>query len=120
MDNKRKPFYKKVTFWVVLVVVLLLVAVAAGGGSDTKVEKKDDGKVTLNLPTRFDPETVYDKVVTGQSKADAEKVIGVKAENCTTSETAGQKLDICTYGSFTDKGRLTVTYSNDKVFSKTK
>lgn len=73
-------------------------------------------------PEKWDVEAAYAKIQNGMTKAQVEEATGKKPETCTTSEdpTFG-KMEYCTYGNaFTDKAAISVTYSQDKVSSKTK
>jgi hypothetical protein len=63
----------------------------------------------------------YDKVTEGMSKAEAEQTLGRESTSCTESSTAGVgTFEICTYGGFSDKTNVSLTYRDGVVASKAK
>ena len=117
-NKNKKPFYKRFWFWV-LVVILVIIIAHAGGGSDKKTSTT--GTSNTSTQQKWDGTAFFDKVQTGMSKADVDKVAG-KTPSCTESQTDQiGSTEICSYGNlFTDKQAVTVTYMNDAVYSKTR
>lgn len=69
----------------------------------------------------WDVNTAYEKVQTGMTKAQIEDATGKKSESCASSESQYGKYETCYYGgSFDDNGTITVSYTDDKVSSKSK
>jgi hypothetical protein len=63
----------------------------------------------------------YDKITEGMTKADAEKELGRESTSCTESSTAGVgTFETCTYGGFSDRTSVTITYRDGVVSSKLK
>jgi hypothetical protein len=63
----------------------------------------------------------YDKITEGMSKAEAEQTLGRESTSCTESSTAGVgTFETCTYGGFSDKTSVTLTYRDGVVASKVK
>lgn len=78
----------------------------------------------VNSPvvSSWDPSDYYDKVKTGDTKAEVEKITGKQSKNCIISEDSFTgSTEICDYGEIlTDKGVLNITYLNGKLYNKTK
>lgn len=74
------------------------------------------------IQSQWNPENYYDKIQTGQTKAQVEKITGKKSESCITSETSGVgTLESCEYGDvINDKGSISIIYLNGKVQEKIK
>lgn len=82
---------------------------------------------TISTPTTpsrslFDPSVFYEQIHEGQTKAEVESIVKKKSDDCTTSATPGVgTMELCSYGDvLTDKGILSITYLDGKVYSKTK
>lgn len=126
-DNtkSKKPFYKRKLLW--LAAVILLIIIAANSGGDKKTASTAPANNTSNAaaaPTpapqpKFDAQAAYDKVEAGQTRADAEAVIGISPSNCTESTTAGYGTTAyCTYQKGFSSSSLSVVYFNGAVQSK--
>lgn len=78
--------------------------------------------ISTPAPSNWDPADYYDKVQNGHTKGQVEQITGKISDNCTTTEALSiGTMEYCSYGSaITDKGMLSVTYLNGKVYSKTK
>ncbi|MBI5357512.1 hypothetical protein HZB74_01560 [Candidatus Saccharibacteria bacterium] len=78
--------------------------------------------VDTPVVSSWDPNTYYQQIQNGQTKAQVEKLINKTSDSCTTSETPGVgTMELCDYGSpLTDKGSLMITYIDGRVYSKTK
>jgi hypothetical protein len=76
----------------------------------------------IPIVSSWDPANYYNRVKTGHTKAQVEKITGKQSEDCTTSDTPGVgEMEACSYGDIlTDKGILMITYLNGKVYDKTK
>ena len=106
-----------------LIIIILGVVIGAAGDSNSTNNTNNETKNTAEAPkpTRWNPEDYYDKIATGQTKADVEQLLGKTSDTCTTTEAAGMVMEACNYGGgLTDKGLIIVTYSDGKVYSKTK
>lgn len=118
----------------ILTVILVIFALAvignlAGGGKEPDTNKTQSPTTSTEqpkqdepAPTKWDLEAAYAKITNGMTKAQVEEATGKKSESCTESQSEYiGKTEFCTYGNaFTDKGTITVTYSQDVVSSKTK
>lgn len=124
-QKQRNWFARHKILTVVLAFVIIAIIGGAAGGSDkTDTTKKDTAThaTTETKSKKWDIEAAYAKVTNGMTKAQVEEAVGKQSDNCTEnqSEYIG-KTEFCTYGNaFTDKGTITVTYSEDVVSSKTK
>ena len=77
--------------------------------------------VDTPVVSSWNPDTYYEQIQTGQTKAQVEQLIKKTPESCTTSDTPGVgKMESCSYGTYTDKGILSITYIDGKVYNKTK
>lgn len=134
MYKVKKPFYKKIWFWVLVVIVVVGFGSALGGGSDKK-EASDtaDEKTSTSSKTKAESDTTlksnFDKIALGDilSNGDGgtslEEVKGIFGEPDSTSETSleGQTAKTMTWGG--PKGgdlmsSIVISFSNDKAVSK--
>lgn len=122
LHKPKKAWYKR--WWIWLIILIVLISVAASGSKESTKTSSSNPQATKSsaAPTKWDIQAAYDKIQTGMTKSQVEEVTGKSSDNCATSATQGiGTTEICNYGSaFSDKGTITVTYSNDAVFSKTK
>jgi hypothetical protein len=128
-QNNKKAWYKKWWVWVIIIFVLIGIGGAAGSSSNsspTNIQPTNNGTQQTQTPApavkkKWDVETEYAKVTNGMTKPEVEAALGKTSDNCTESsnEYIG-KTEYCSYGSFGDNGSISVTYSNDKVSSKSK
>ena len=128
VHKEKKAWYKKWWVWVIIIIVLIGIG-GAGSTSQQKAAETPTNAPTTQEPkpeekpaAKWDMEAAYAKVNNGMTKAQVEAAIGKKAESCTESQSEYLgKTELCTYGNaFIDKGAIIVTYSQDKVNSKTK
>lgn len=125
VERPKKPFYKKVWFWILIIVLLFLGAASNSINSDD-TQSDSTGTETSQEETsgngEWDIDAAYAKIENGMTKAQVEEATGKQSESCTESEdpTFG-KTEICSYGNpFIDKGSISVTYRQDVVENKTK
>lgn len=136
MYKVKKPFYKKVWFWILAIIVLGIIGGALGGGSDDKkadttnddVAKKEatssnKKETNTELKDNFNKIALGDILNNGDGGSSLEEVKGIFGEPDSTSETnlEGQTAKMMTWGS--PKGgdimsSVVVSFSNDKVVSK--
>lgn len=118
----------KILTGILIVVGLFIIIGIASGGSEktttTTVVTTDQPQAAAPAqaePPKFDPEVAYPKIENGMTKAQVEEVTGKKSDNCTESAIAGYGTsEYCTYGGFSDKGSISVSYTNGTVSSKSK
>ncbi len=122
---RHKVWTGVLTFFVLIIVI----SVANGGGKPTtttteKSENKEGTATTTTTTTtkKFNIDDIYAQINTGMTEAEVKTIVTQDPINCTESETQGiGTVKLCTYGNvFTDSGLIMVTYSDGKVFSKTK
>lgn len=125
-QKEGKAWYKKWWVWVIVVVVIIGIGGASNKGSTDTATQQSAPAATQEEPkpaerAKWDVEANYAKINNGMTKPEVEVAVGKKSDSCTenTSEYIG-KTESCNYGSFGDNGIIVVTYSNDKVSSKTK
>lgn len=136
MYKVKKPFYKKVWFWILAIIVLGIIGGALGGGSDDKkadttnddVAKKEatssnKKETNTELKDNFNKIALGDILNNGDGGSSLEEVKGIFGEPDSTSETnlEGQTAKMMTWGS--PKGgdimsSVVVSFSNDKAVSK--
>lgn len=125
----KKPFYKKVWFWVLAVLAIIVIGGAVGGGSDpdTSPASENNSSSSSNNKTStqntafrkaFDNITVGDLMSHGDggtTLSDVEKVLG-KPSTTSTTTIQGIETKSCIWS----KGGTTITvqFSNDNVVSK--
>ncbi|QQG51022.1 MAG: hypothetical protein HZB75_00735 [Candidatus Saccharibacteria bacterium] len=124
-DKFKKAWYKRVWVWIGIIFLIAIVGTSANGNQSSNTSTPTTPVTETpkeETPAEWNVDAVYGKIKNGMTKAQVEKVTNKDSESCTenSSEYLG-KTEICTYGSvFIDKAVITVTYSQDKVNSKTK
>lgn len=142
----KKPFYKRVWFWILVVLVIAIVGNALGGGSDdnksadkvsntktsqkadskttsstaaTSSSKKNDGKITR---AQFDAIKIGDLMSSGQggTTLDALTAQFGKASNTTSSTTNNVKTDIVSWNNVEGGwgATVSVTFTNNNAVAK--
>lgn len=128
--KEKKPFYKKIWFWILAVVALAIIGGALGGGSDSSTPTASkDGNTSASTAEQTSLKDNFDKVVIGdifnggEGGSSLEEVKAVFGEPDSTSETniEGQTAKMMTWGGL--KGgdimsSIVVSFSNDKAVSK--
>ena len=139
----KKPFYKRVWFWILAIIIIGGIGSALGGGSDdssttevaTKTSKSTTGieaKSTTTSSTETKTSTLkenYDKVIIGDILANGdggstlEEVKAIFGEPNSTSETniEGQTAKMLTWSGLKGGSILSsvvISFSNDKAVSK--
>lgn len=131
MDKKeKKALFKRPVVWVVIVILFVGIAAAMSGVSDDSVtvEGSEDtstqeSKEKKEETSKLSLQDTYDKLKSGMSKDEVEKIIGKDAGSCseTEAEYVG-KIETCTYGSamnnIFDGGMIMVQYHDDKLDTK--
>lgn len=105
-----------------LVIILSAAASKATEDSFNSAAKDIESSIEESTNGASNSELIaaYDKVTEGMSKADAEAELG-SSSSCTSSSFGNiGNFETCTYGSFTDKVTISVTYKDGSVQSKTK
>lgn len=114
----------KILTGILVLIVLGIVISALGGDKNSKNTNSGNSSNTNNTQStkKFNIDEIYSKINTGMTEAEVEQIVTKKPLNCTESETQGVGIiKLCTYGNvFIDAGAIVITYSNGKVFSKTK
>lgn len=137
MYKVKKPFYKKVWFWILAIVVLAIIGGSLGGSDDKQAAKDGDNgteKAQKNassesktndtaLKDNFDKIVIGDILSNGEGGTSLEEVKGVFGEPDSTSETniEGQTAKMMTWGSPEGgdiMSSVVVSFSNDKAVSK--
>lgn len=129
--NKLADYDKNKLVAIIVTVAVLAFSGIVGanqrGSAPVQTENKDSS-VKTETPKKEEPaaawdvQVAYDKIQTGMTKAEVETATSKPSESCTTMEdpTFG-KNEYCSYGNaFIDKATISVTYSQDKVSSKSK
>ncbi|UBM06643.1 DUF3862 domain-containing protein [Enterococcus mundtii] len=135
--KEKKPFYKKVWFWMVVVILVFAVGGALGGSDNKdsatsnsatdKSEKTDTTKTeenkSENLTTTFDNIKIGDIMSNGDGGSTIEEVKQSLGEPSSTSETniEGYNAKALTWSSVEGGDMLSsivVSFSNDRAVSK--
>lgn len=133
MYKVKKPFYKKVWFWILIIIVVIGIGGALGGDSDKKEASNNENKKTettsqknetdSKLKDNFDKIALGDILNSGEGGSTLEEVKGIFGEPDSSSETniEGQTAKMMTWGD--PKGgdlmsSIVVSFSNDKAVSK--
>lgn len=123
VHKEKKPWYRRFWVWVGIIIVALMIGGALSGGTKQENASQPASNGQSSTPAaEWDMEAAYAKVENGMTKAEVEEATGKKSESCSESQSEYiGKTELCTYGNaFIDKGTITVTYSQDKVSSKSK
>lgn len=121
--SQKKRWYKK--WWVWVIIVLILIGIGGAGanqGTNSGTQTPTSEAPKTETTPAWDMEAAYAKIENGMTKTQVEEVTGKKSDNCTESQNEYLgKSEVCHYGNaFIDKGTIMITYSQDKVSSKTK
>ena len=106
--------------------VLLMILSTIGVMSSIQNQASDSSSSTTttdssSTTSSWSASAAYDKVETGMTKAEVEAAVGKTSESCTVSSDSYGKFETCSYGDYiTDGGSLSVSYTDDKVSSKSK
>lgn len=125
----KKPFYKRVWFWVLAILATIVIAGTIGGGSDPDTSSAPESEsssssnnkvITQNNAFRkaFDNITVGDLMSHGEGGTtlnDVEKALGKPS---TTSTTTIQGIETKNYIWSKNGTAITVQFSDDNVVSK--
>lgn len=143
--KEKKPFYKKVWFWILAVIVVAAIGGSLGGGdkdkadggskdsSSAKTETKDSTKASSepakeeetesDLKAKFDAITLGDLMSAGEGGASIDEIKAEFGEPSSTSESTIENVTtkMLTWSNL--KGAdflnsLVVSFSNDKAVSK--
>lgn len=125
VHKQKKPWYARFWVWVGIIILALIIGGALSGGGnkqDSTSQPANNQSQKTEPAATWDMEAAYAKVSNGMTKAEVEAATGKKSDSCYESQTEYLgKTELCSYGSaFIDKGTITVTYSQDKVSSKSK
>jgi heme/copper-type cytochrome/quinol oxidase subunit 2 len=110
---------------IIIIAIIALGAAASKEGTELndaakKLESSLEESESANSANKADLVAAYEKVNEGMSKADAEKELG-SSSNCTSSSYSGLgSFESCSYGSFSDKVTISITYKDGAVQSKSK
>lgn len=137
--KEKKPFYKRVWFWI-LAVVVILIAIGSLGGNDDKTTATKPSKDTTTteskksteeskeiknsaLKENYDKVTIGDILSGGEGGSSLEEVKAIFGEPNSTSETniEGQSAKMMTWSGLKGGSVLSsvvISFSNDKAVSK--
>ena len=113
----------KILTGILAVILLAIIASALGGNkTNTNMSSNTNTAPAKEEAKKFNVDDIYSKITTGMTEAEVKEIVTVDPINCTESEMQGLGTSkVCTYGNvFIDKGAIVVTYSNGKVFTKSK
>ncbi len=107
-----------------LLTTVVLIIVSTIGYASLSEKAKENAHNPANSSTStggtWDVDAAYDKVTNGMTKAQVEAATGKSSESCSESTTSYGKYETCNYGDYLDGGVLSVSYTDDKVSSKSK
>lgn len=132
--KEKKPFFKKVWFWILVLIVLAIIGGSLGGSKDKKADDADRNtpsktasssktESNVNLKDNFDNISLGDILSNGDGGSSLADVKSIFGEPDSTSETniEGQTAKMLTWGG-PDGGDLmssvVISFSNDKAVSK--
>lgn len=132
--KEKKPFYKKIWFWVLAVIIVFAAAGSLGGGSDDKADKADkasssstkiEKKAESKKPTSKLTQANFDKIQVSESNGwtqdQVKKLFGKDADSTSTQTIENVKADDLIWNSV-DGGdfasAITIGFSNNHVVSK--
>ena len=117
-ENKNKPVYKRVAFWLLLIIIIICIAISNGGTKETstntiKEETKNDGKITLDE---------FNQIQTGMTYEEIIKILGGEGTILSESNIGNSEQYHTIIYTWEGKGSLganaNVTIQGGKVVSK--
>lgn len=121
--NKKKPFYKRVWFWILVVIVVIGVGSSMGGSKDSKSSSSSSSNASNNSSkiskANFDKINVSDS--DGTSTSDVESLFGKKASSTSTQTIENTESKMYTWDKVKDGDMLSnviIGFSNDRAISK--
>lgn len=124
---QKKPFYKRVWFWIVAVILVIIVGSSMGGSKDSKSSSSSSSNSSSNVSNNsskvskanFDKITVSD--TDGTSTADVESLFGKKASSTSTQTIENTESKMYTWDKVKDGDMLSnvvIGFSSDHAISK--
>lgn len=124
---QKKPFYKRVWFWILVIIVIAGVGSQLGGGSSTNnsASSKDSSNSSSSQKVEGVTKAAFDKVTlsdsTGTSSADVANLFGGKANSTTENTIQNVQTKLYTWdkvanGSF--GSNVTVSFENEHAVAK--
>lgn len=117
---KKKPFYKRVWFWILIVILIFIGFSSAGSKNDSKNSAGNSSSSSSNASkinqTNFDKINISE--TDGTSKADVEKMFGKKPSSSSSQTIQGVSADECIWHGTSLGSTVTVAFANGHAISK--
>lgn len=117
---KKKPFYKRVWFWILIVILIFIGFGSAGSKNDSKNSAGNSSSSSSNASkinqTNFDKINISE--TDGTSKADVEKMFGKKPSSSSSQTIQGVSADECIWHGTSLGSTVTVAFANGHAISK--
>lgn len=118
---KKKPFYKRVWFWI-LVIILVFIAFGTSGSKDSNKNSSSGKSDSASSSSSKINQTNFDKIKIsesdGTSKAEIEKIFGKKPSTSSSQSIQGLQADECIWNGTSLGSTVTVGFSNGHAISK--
>lgn len=118
---QKKPFYKRIWFWVLVVIVLFVGFSSTGSKSGNTTNTSANGSSSSTSPSKINKAN-FDKIqiseANGTSKAAVEKLFGKKPATSSSQSIQGVQGEECVWTGTTLGSTVTVGFSNGHAISK--
>lgn len=126
--KEKKPFYKKIWFWVLVVIIVFAAVGSLGGGSDDKADKADkassassESKKPVSKVTQANFDKIQVSESNGWTQDQVKKLFGKDADSTSSQTIENVKADDLIWNNV-DGGdiasAITIGFSNNHVISK--
>lgn len=106
---------------IIFAIIGIAILSSASKYSDTSTNTSTSTSTSSSTESAWDVNAAYDKVTNGMTKAEVEAATGKTSDSCSESTSEYGKYETCSYGSYLDgNGTISVSYTDDKVSSKSK
>lgn len=118
---KKKPFYKRVWFWILVVIIVLIGFGSVGSKGGNNSNSSSAGSSSSNSSSKIN-KTNFDKIQIsesdGTSKEEVEKMFGKKPSTSSSQTIQGLQADECVWTGTALDSTVTVGFSNGHAISK--
>ncbi|KRL63769.1 DUF3862 domain-containing protein [Lactobacillus psittaci] len=124
VQTKKKPFFKKIGFWI-LIVILIIIGASIGGKGGNSAKNSSNNSISSSKSSNLLSLANFDKInlssTNGDSKANVRKLFGKKESSTSSSTIENIKTELLTWSNV-DNGdigsNITINFDNDHAVSK--
>lgn len=119
---QKKPFYKRVWFWILVVILIFIGFGSAGSKNNGKDSAGSNSSSSSSSNASKINQANFDKIniseTDGTSKADVEKMFGKKPSSSSSQTIQGVSADECIWHGTSLGSTVTVAFANGHAISK--